>query len=53
MNPLSVDILWSEYRPDRNIPFPSTLWAPNGTPCCTESYELCGVLAREILEVSS
>ncbi len=52
MNPLSVDVLWSEYRPDRNIPYPATLIAPNGSLCCAEDYQLCGVLAREIIEVS-
>ncbi len=50
--PALSDALPCEHRPDRNLPFPATLVMPNGSLVCAEDYMLCGVLAREVLEVS-
>ncbi len=48
--PALSDALAAEYRADHDRGhFPATVVAPNGSLICTTDYDLCGVIAREIV----
>ncbi len=50
--PSVSDALQAEWRPDNDRGHsPATVVHPNGSLMCVSDYELCGVLAREVIEV--
>lgn len=52
VSPAVTDALWGEYRDDHERGhFPSTIVCPNGSLVCATDYDLCGVLAKEVLNL--
>ncbi len=48
--PAITDALQAEWRPDNDRGHsPATVVHPNGSLMCVSDYELCGVLAREVV----